>query len=163
MMGLLPLEILTMSETPAMTDDSQPLPLFVTPSRPRVLLAEDDPAARDLIAENLRDAGYEVVECVSGEALWSRVKELVLEESVEAPPDLIISDLRMPPGPSGLEVLALIRQTDWGTPFVLMTAFGDLLVHHEAARLGATRVLNKPFQPSELIAVATDLVNPGEM
>ena len=147
----------------ATMNDSQPLPLFLAPSRPRVLLAEDDPAARDLLADELRDAGYEVVECASGEALWERVKELVLEESAEPPPDLIISDLRMPPGPSGLEVLALIRQTDWGTPFVLMTAFGDLLVHHEAARLGATRVLNKPFQPEELISVAVDLVTPQSM
>jgi DNA-binding NtrC family response regulator len=71
------------------------------------------------------------------------------------PLDLIITDVRMH-GVTGLEILAGLRENDWSTPVILMTAFGDAELHAEAMRLGALAVLDKPF---ELDALRT-LVRP---
>jgi DNA-binding response OmpR family regulator len=49
------------------------------------------------------------------------------------------------PGPSGLEVLARLREEEWATPVLLISAFDDDATHAEARRLGAVGVLHKPF------------------
>jgi DNA-binding response OmpR family regulator len=125
--------------------------------RPKVLLAEDQPAWRDLLARALRDAGYDVVEMGNGTTLREELKRGLLDEDNPREPDLVVSDLRMP-GDSGLEVLRRLRRDDCMTPFILMTAFGDFDTHLAAARLGAARVFDKPFMPAELVRLVRELL-----
>ena len=73
------------------------------PAQARILLAEDQPDMRELLAHRLRSLGYEVIEAADGREM--------LQELAESDPDLIISDLHMP-NQSGLEVLARLRQSD---------------------------------------------------
>lgn len=127
--------------------------------RPRVLVAEDQPAMLALIARLLRDQGYEVVEISDGAILWDELRTCQLGAEDAREPDLIVSDVRMP-GRSGLEVLALVRKSDWATPVILITAFGDRETHDHAYRLGAAQVFNKPFDLRHLIATARQLVPP---
>jgi two-component system response regulator HydG len=67
------------------------------------------------------------------------------------------SDVRMP-GHSGLSVLEYLRSNDAVTPFVVITAFGDASTHAEATRLGAARVLDKPFDLNLLRQALVELV-----
>jgi DNA-binding NtrC family response regulator len=60
------------------------------------------------------------------------------------PAELVISDLRMP-GITGLSVLGGLRDLELRIPFILITAFGDAGTHALAHQLGATAVLDKPF------------------
>lgn len=115
----------------------------------RVLIAEDDPEMGDLLAAALHLDGYEVVHARTGAQLLDSIGTQLLNALDRAPVDLIISDIRLP-GMSGLEVLAALRQTDWSTPVILISAFADPETHAEAHRLGATLVFNKPFDIDDL-------------
>ncbi len=126
---------------------------------PKVLVAEDQPAMRQLLSSSLRAVGYDVIELPDGASLWSELRGVLDDLDSPRDPDLVISDIRMP-GLDGLEVLARLRATDWATPVILITAFGTDETIREARRLGATLVLNKPFDIDDLIAAARSLVDP---
>jgi DNA-binding response OmpR family regulator len=115
-----------------------------------VLVADDQPAMRALLARTLRGAGYEVGD---GDALW---RELGDERGE---PDLVVSDIHLP-GVSGLEVLARLRQSDWMMPVILISAFADLATLPDANRQGVSRVLTKPFEMHDLVRTAQALVDP---
>jgi CheY-like chemotaxis protein len=127
--------------------------------RPTVLVAEDDPEMRRLLATVLPRWGFDVTLAHDGDELTDLVQRFLHGTSEERshPPDLIISDVRMP-GHSGLSVLEYLRRNDWTTPFVVITAFGDPSTHAEARRLGAARVLDKPFDLNHLRATVLELV-----
>lgn len=115
---------------------------YAIPVRPaRVLLAEDDPDMRRLLAEELRRDGYEVLEAKDGKEMELRLKS-VRHCPLKAP-DVIIMDVRMP-GHSGLEILAALRQAQWTTPVVLITGFPDPSLIASAHALQA-EVFGKPF------------------
>jgi two-component system response regulator PilR (NtrC family) len=120
-----------------------------TEHRPRrILVAEDDPDMRALVAAVLRQSGYRVVEASDGTEILDRIESTIWS----ARPDqfgAIVSDINMP-GLSGLDVLAALRCTYWDTPVVLMTAFGDDDARDEANGLGAVAVLDKPLKMEEL-------------
>ena len=125
---------------------------------PRVLVAEDQPEMRALLRRALQRRGYEVADAADGPGLIDAIVRGLLAARAEVP-DLIVTDVRMP-GFSGLEVLARIRREGWSTPVILITAFGDAELHGDAARLGAARVLNKPFAMEDLIAAVEALLPP---
>lgn len=112
---------------------------------PRVLLAEDDPEMRALMAWALRADGYEVHEVGDGDAL---LQALGTVEAGEEGPDLVVTDVQMP-GASGLEVLERLRRSRARLPVLLVTAFGDWETHARAERLGA-EVLDKPIELDDL-------------
>jgi CheY-like chemotaxis protein len=126
------------------------------PLEPWVLVAEDDLEMRRLVCRAMRRAGYQVTEAEDGRELVQALVSCVTHKP-RSMPALIISDVRMP-GCSGLEVLALLRRIDWTTPIILITAFGDPETHTEAQRLGAARVLDKPFDVEDLCSAAQTLV-----
>jgi DNA-binding response OmpR family regulator len=130
-------------------------PQRYSPAAPRrVLLVEDDPEMRALMALTLRGDGHDVSEAQDGaEAL-----DVLGTSSPDgrAHIDLVISDVRMP-GCSGLEVLERLRSGPSGIPVILVTAFSDRQTHAEARRLGAV-VLDKPFDLGELRAMVLDVL-----
>lgn len=127
----------------------------------KVIVADDNPEMRSLIAGNLRDVGYDVVEVSDGEVLWTQLLESVFDDDNPRQADLVVSDIRMP-GATGLEILAKLRKFNWVTPVILMTGFGDQNTHAEAHRLGAAWVFNKPFDIDALVEAARNIVAPME-
>ncbi len=119
------------------------------PTVPRILLAEDDRAMRQLLAVALRGEGYEVVEAEDGFELVDYLRCPPTVEGRSRRFDLVVSDIRMPIL-SGMDALKCMRDSDPTTPMILITAFGDPRTHAEARRLGANLVLDKPFQMEEL-------------
>ena len=126
-----------------------PNPLSKTFVPARVLLAEDDDELRSLVASSLREDGFEVVEVSDGNALVDRLAEAVAADGSLDGFDLVLSDVRMP-GFSALEVMTGMRRMLFRTPIVLITAFGDPKTHERAKRLGASLVVDKPFDVDEL-------------
>jgi CheY-like chemotaxis protein len=122
----------------------------------RVLLAEDDPDMRRLLAARLRAAGHHVVEASDGVGIVDVIESMVWSEPPDAF-DVIVSDVHMP-GLSGLDVLAALRCSGLPTPVILITAFGDDDVHAEALELGAVAVLDKPIDPQALDAAVMQVV-----
>jgi DNA-binding response OmpR family regulator len=125
----------------------------------RVLLAEDDPEMRKLVAASLTREGYEVCAVSDGGRLLALIGSQILDPVGHPPADIVISDVRMPVR-SGLEVLAGLRRCDWAVPFILITAFGDQETHAEAKRLGAAAVFDKPFELADLKTCVINLVVP---
>jgi DNA-binding response OmpR family regulator len=122
----------------------------------RVLVAEDDPELRKVIADALRTDGYFVIEKADGAAALDYVASCLLHRHPD-PPDLVVADIRMP-HLSGLHVLAAMRGLDQMPPVVMITAFGDPKTHAQARRLGAEAVFDKPFDVDDLRTVVLNLV-----
>ena len=113
----------------------------VTQAKARVLVAEDDRVARDLLCEILRGEGYEVEAVDDGAG--------AVERAQEGRYDLVVSDVRMERS-GGLDVLAAFISKAPSTPVILITAFGDVAGAMEAIQRGAYDYVSKPFNIEEL-------------
>ncbi len=71
-------------------------------------------------------------------------------------PDLVFLDLIMP-GMNGLDVLKELRQMDPQAKVILGTADLQPVTWEEGRRLGALRIIHKPFQPHEVRKAIRDL------
>jgi len=109
--------------------------------RGRILIADDEEAARRGLGEILREDGYEVLLAADGE----EALRLVADES----PDVLLTDLRMP-GMDGHELLQRVRKAYPDVAIVIMTAFGTIRSAVEALREGAEDYLTKPIDVEEV-------------
>ena len=110
--------------------------------KPRVLVVDDEPGIRVALKGLLDKQGYEVVLAASGdEAIASLARE---------PCDLVLVDLALGRGKSGLDVLAASRAAHPGTPVILMTAHGSEKVAVQAMKAGAHDYVPKPFDNDEM-------------
>lgn len=124
----------------------------------RLLLAEDDPELRHLLATVLRRDGHHVTEARSGVELLDWVAAELDEHGSLDRFDLIISDIRLP-GFSGLDMLASLRTAECPVPVVLITAFGDETTHAQAERLGAAAMFDKPFDVDDLRTTVAHVID----
>ena len=106
-----------------------------------VLVIDDEPVVRDLMAEILQKAGYETADAETAE----RGLDLLEDERVS----LVVSDIRMP-GLSGLELLEAVRIRRPSLPVVLVTGAGTYSNLTEALSRGADGFVMKPFSHAEL-------------
>jgi DNA-binding response OmpR family regulator len=130
-----------------------------TSTRTRILVAEDDDEMRHLLVAALRRDGYEIIEARDGTEAVGYLYPLVFGDCTAAPPDLIITDIRMP-GWTGIRVLEMVRGGHVPTPVILITAFGAAETHAEARDLGAAGVFDKPFDVDDLRAAVLKLAPP---
>ena len=124
-----------------MTVSTATLPI-APPTRPVVLLVEDDDPVRDLIGRALRANGFDVVAAASGEE--------ALELEVDARVDVLLSDVMLPEQ-NGFEIANQIHARSPHIPIVFMSGYYDQAVA-EAAHLdiGST-ILQKPFAMADLL------------
>src|SRR6478672_10142708 len=113
----------------------------MTDSTKHLLLVEDEPALRSVVAEQLADRGYSVDQADSGEAALGRLADFAY--------DAIVTDLRMA-GVSGSDVVdaALERYPD--IVAIVMTGYGTVKDAVDAIKRGAADFVSKPFQIDEL-------------
>jgi DNA-binding response OmpR family regulator len=105
-----------------------------------VLVVDDEPVVRDVVARYLERDGYETLEAADGEA----AKRILERET----PALVVLDVMLP-GIDGLELCRWIRETS-DTPVVLLTALGEEHERIAGLKLGADDYVTKPFSPREL-------------
>ena len=108
----------------------------------RILLVEDDPSIREVVAIGLRGADFDVRTAADG--------EVGLERFRSEPFDLVLLDLMLP-RLDGLEVCRAIRRTST-VPVLILTARADAADVVEGLEAGADDYLRKPFEVPELIA-----------
>jgi two-component system, NtrC family, response regulator AtoC len=112
----------------------------------RVLVAEDDRVARDLLVEILRGEGFTVEAVDDGAG--------AIERATAERYDLVVSDVRMDRS-SGFDVLKAFTEKAPATPVILITAFGDVTGAMEAIQRGAYDYVSKPFNIEELKLTVT--------
>ncbi len=108
----------------------------------RLLIVDDDPDIRSLLADYLQGYG---MQC-SGVANGSAMLELLARDSF----DLIILDLMLP-GEDGLSLCRQLRGQG-ETPIIMLTARGETADRVVGLELGADDYVVKPFDPRELVA-----------
>jgi two-component system response regulator GlrR len=108
----------------------------------RILLIDDDKDLLHLISMRLRAAGYTVTTAESGQA--------GLASMSAAPPDMVITDLRME-GMDGLALFDAIHRDAPTLPVVILTAHGTIPEAVAATRRGVFGFLTKPFDPKLLL------------
>ena len=110
-------------------------------ARGRILIADDEEAARRGLEQILREDGYDVLVAADGDEALRLV--------AEASPDVVVTDLRMPTM-DGHELLTRIHQTFPEVTVVIMTAHGTIRSAVQALHEGAEDYLTKPINVEEL-------------
>lgn len=109
----------------------------------RILLAEDDVAARDMLSEALIALGHDVVAAVSGGVEAAN-------QARDLHPDAVLLDVHMPDG-SGIEAAEVISRTFPGIAVILYSGDENVtLSDKEAVTTGAVAFLPKPVPPKML-------------
>lgn len=119
-----------------------------------ILIAEDQTDIRDLLALNLRNAGYRVEAATNGRA--------ALEAHIRQPADLLLLDLMMP-HMDGLDVCKALRASGSTTPILMLTAKSTELDRVLGLELGADDYLTKPFSVAELLARVKALLRRADL
>lgn len=112
-----------------------------------ILLVEDEVLIRLMLAEELRDAGHQVIEASDAD------EAVIILEAIR--PDLIISDVRMPGSIDGLGLLALVRNSLPDLPVIITSAHLDPA---QAQSQGATAFVPKPYLCGVMLDAAEELL-----
>jgi two-component system phosphate regulon response regulator OmpR len=109
---------------------------------PHILVVDDDPSLRDLLASYLGSNGFTVAVAGDGVAMWAAL--------VHTPADAIVLDLMLP-GEDGLALTRALRAKS-SVPILMLSARGEELDRVVGLEVGADDYLAKPFGPRELLA-----------
>jgi DNA-binding response OmpR family regulator len=109
----------------------------------RILIAEDEPDIRELVAFTLRFAGHEVIATSNGEE--------ALQQATQIVPDIIIMDVRMP-RMTGYDACRAMKADAAlkDIPVVFLSAKGQDSEIQTGLDVGAVEYLLKPFAPNQL-------------
>lgn len=107
----------------------------------RLLIIDDEPAIRRLMALDLQEDGYQVFTAADGAQ--------GLEIFQRRRPSLVLTDIKMP-GMDGLEVLRRIKKSGQDCEVIVITGHGDLELAIRALRLQASDFITKPITPEAL-------------
>jgi CheY-like chemotaxis protein len=124
-----------------------------------VLLVEDDDEMRRMLAAALRRDGLRVVEAANGDDALDWLGPFALEGNLEAAPDLIVCDIRLPYF-SGLEILEGLQIAADAIPVILITGFPDPETIERGLALGAECVLAKPFDIADFRRAVRSALDP---
>jgi two-component system response regulator PilR (NtrC family) len=114
--------------------------------KPRVLIVDDEPGLRDMLAILFHREGLDVTLASGVAAAREAIKR------APSPFAVVLTDLLMPDG-SGMDLLSLVKETSGGTEVIVMTAHGGIDTAIEAMRRGAYDFVTKPFATNELRAL----------
>ncbi len=111
----------------------------------RILVVEDSPTTRKVIAITLGQQGYEVIEAKDGLEALGKLND--------RPPHLVLLDIVLP-GMDGYAILDIIRKQERfrNVPVILLTSKDGVLSKWKGRWAGSTAYLTKPFDPGKLVA-----------
>jgi two-component system, OmpR family, catabolic regulation response regulator CreB len=111
------------------------------PSKPAVLIVEDEPGIADTLQYALTTEGFEPRWCATGEAALTQARDVAL----------VILDVGLP-DISGFELFKRLRALRADLPVLFLTARADEIDRVVGLELGADDYVTKPFSPRELVA-----------
>ena len=109
----------------------------------KLLVVDDEPNIRDLLASSLRFAGFDVVTAEDGSGAF--------HEAQASRPDLIVLDVMLP-DMDGFTVARRLRERDVTTPILFLTARDDMADKVQGLTVGGDDYVTKPFGLEEVVA-----------
>jgi DNA-binding NtrC family response regulator len=122
---------------------------------PKILIIEDDKAIAEVLRLFLESQGIEVTLVHSGD----RGLALVKEERF----DLVLTDIVMPCGISGMDILREVSGSKRDIPVIIITGFATVETAVEAMKLGAFDYITKPFNSDELLLTIKRAISMREL
>jgi DNA-binding NtrC family response regulator len=124
----------------------------ISSGKPRILIVDDDSDLRLTLCEYLETRNFVVYSARNG------TEAINLIQAKKHQFDIIFTDLVMPPGPDGIEVLKVAKQLNPLSCVVVMTGYSSIGTAIESIRSGAFDYLTKPFKLAEIGIVANRIV-----
>jgi two-component system response regulator AtoC len=118
-------------------------------AKKRIIAADDDPAIVGMLEKFLKSEGYVFEPATSADDALTKVRK--------SQPDLLLLDVNMPPGVTGIEVIKTLRAEKLDVPTIVFTAAGTSQMAIEAIQLGAYDYIAKPFDLEELSVTIKNL------
>jgi DNA-binding NtrC family response regulator len=112
--------------------------------RSRILVVDDEASTRKGLTRLLESWGHEAIAASDAGA--------AIEQALRTPPDLVLTDLRMP-GRGGIELINELRETGIEATVVVVTGHATIETAVEATRGGAYEYLTKPLNVNQLRSV----------
>jgi two-component system OmpR family response regulator len=112
-------------------------------AKTRVLIVDDEPNIRDLLATSLKFAGYEIQTAANGAQAVAAV--------TESEPDIILLDVMLP-DMNGFSVTKKLRSSGIEAPILFLTARDDVEDKITGLTVGGDDYLTKPFSLDEVVA-----------
>lgn len=138
----------------SVTPGHAPAPLPGSLHGVRVLVADDEPDAREPLRRMLEAAGAQVVAVASADEALAAIQQ--------RRPDVLVSDIAMP-GKDGYELMRRIRTLPPGrggrVPAIALTAYAESETRERALGVGFNTHLGKPVEPGDLIAAVVALLS----
>jgi DNA-binding NtrC family response regulator len=107
-----------------------------------VLVIDDEAIVGERLKPVLEENGYQVETCTQSDLAVKRLMEKNFH--------VVITDLKMS-GPSGMDILRLIKERSPGTQVILITGYGSIEDFREAEMIGVFSFISKPFAMKELV------------
>jgi DNA-binding NarL/FixJ family response regulator len=131
-----------------------------------IVFVDDEEAIRQSVGDFLYDSGYQITACSDANAVVEVCQAAATTTATTTNgmlpkiPSCIVSDIRMPGGPDGLELLQWIRAsaTFQRVPVILLTAKGLTEDRIAGYKAGADVYLPKPFYPQELLSSIDNVI-----
>jgi DNA-binding response OmpR family regulator len=105
----------------------------------RILVVEDDPLARGIVVEALREEGYDVIHASKGEEALAWCKRQAA--------DILVTDIQLPGHVDGWQIAERCREHDPGLPVIYATGFSQV----RRRPVPGSVSLQKPFHPHDLL------------
>ncbi|WP_311590197.1 response regulator transcription factor [Varibaculum massiliense] len=109
----------------------------------RLLVVDDEPNIRDLLASSLRYTGFEVITAANGSE--------AIKQAESTNPDLIVLDVMLP-DVDGFTVTRRLRENGFTTPILFLTAKDDMSDKVQGLTVGGDDYVTKPFGLEEVVA-----------
>jgi two-component system alkaline phosphatase synthesis response regulator PhoP len=140
------------SDVPGAPDSTRDSTRDASARKQRILVVEDEPLVRDLVALNLGHAGYDVSTASSFPEGWAALSAGNI--------DLAILDVMLPGG-DGMALTKKAREAGLTFPILLLTARGETTAKVRGLDVGADDYVTKPFDVPELLARVRALLRRG--
>jgi len=128
------------------------------PTRPTLVIAEDEPQSRALLQGFLGEVGFGTQFVADGAALLELVERSCSSRArSRARFDVVMADVECPRR-SGLDILVAVRRNGWRIPVVLTSPYVSSMLRTEVIRMGAAAILRKPLSLPELEQVLRGIV-----
>jgi twitching motility two-component system response regulator PilH len=116
-----------------------------------VLIVDDSPTVRHMVAEQLRKSGFNVVEAIDGEEAIAKIQTSL--------PDLVVTDIVMP-RKNGYELCRWLKSepNTKDIPVIMCTSKSEEFDVYWGMKQGADAYVTKPYHPPDLIDVVKKLL-----